>query len=167
MCPNCRNFTNAPAGQKSRRCSYCGKIINITKAACAVFDSSEKAIVAVKEFNASRGGEEFNEALKRSRKRIKELVPNDTLVAEDLASVMSTVPSGGKMRRLMSLLENEASTKPCTLGRFEDLCNSLSLDWAWVESQLMKLSNEGSLIFPRPWTIQLVTNQKSDADIVE
>lgn len=157
MCPNCRNFTNAPAGQKSRRCSYCGKIINITKAACAVFDSSEKAIVAVKEFNASRGGEEFNEAVERSRKRITELVPNNKLTAENLTSVIGTVPSGGKMKRLMGLLEKEASAKPCTLGRFEELCNTLALDWTWVEDQLMKLSNEGSLIFPRPWTIQLIT----------
>ena len=160
MCSNCRNFTNAPAGQKSRRCSYCGKIINITKAACAVFDSSEKAIVAVKEFNASRGSEEFNEAVERSRKRIRELVPTDRLVAENLGSVVSTVPSEGKIKRLMSLLENEASAKPCTLGRFEELCNSLSFNWAWVENQLMKLSNEGSLIFPRPWTIQLVTESE-------
>ncbi len=156
MCSQCRNFTNAPAGQKRRKCSYCGTIIDITKAASALYDSPEQASAAVKQFNAARGGDEFDEAVKRSKDRILSLMPDDRIASKDIVdSDLDGLPSG-KINRLMALLEKEAKTKPCTLDRLETLSKKYGLDWAWVEKQLTGLANVGTIIFPRPWTVRLV-----------
>ena len=156
MCPKCRNFTTAPVGQKRRRCSYCGTIINIAKASCALFDSPEKASAAVKAFNASRGGDEFENAVETSKERIQAFLPSEKINAGDIAtSSHGNLPSG-KRARLMSLLEKEAKNKPCSLDRIESLCTTHQLDWPWVELQLNGLANSGVVIFPRPWTVKLV-----------
>ena len=156
MCSKCRNFTNAPAGQKRRRCSYCGSIIDITKAASALFDTPETASAAVKEFNASRGGDEFDKAVERSRERILALLPKERVSVEDISSKDETEKPPGKRKRLMQLLHKEAKTSPCSLDYLEELCPDYELDWKWVEGQLEGLSNDGTLIFPRPWSVQLV-----------
>lgn len=156
MCSKCRNFTNAPAGQKRRRCSYCGSIIDISKAASALFDTPEMASAAVKEFNASRGGDEFDKAVERSRERILALLPKERVSAEDISSKDEASSPPGKRKRLMQLLHKEARSTTCSLDRLEELCPDYELDWKWVESQLEGLSNDGTLIFPRPWSVQLV-----------
>jgi len=154
MCSKCRNFTLAPITQKSRRCSYCGSIIDIKKAAKALFETPETATKAVKEFNA-RGSDEFEKAVERSKERVKSLLPKERIEAESLDSRGQDLPSG-KTQRLMLLLEREAKDKPRSLGEIEGLCNRYQLEWAWVEEQLSKLSNAGVVIFPRPWTLKLV-----------
>jgi LSD1 subclass zinc finger protein len=157
MCSKCRNFTNAPVGQKRRRCSYCGTIIDIARAASALFDTPEAASAAVKEFNASRGGDEFQKAVERSRERVLALLPKEPVSAEDISSE-DVGKQPGKRKRLMKLLDKEAKKKPCALDRIEELCSDYELEWKWVESQLEGLSNEGTLIFPRPWSVQLVSS---------
>jgi hypothetical protein len=159
MCSKCRNFTNAPAGQKRRRCSYCGSIIDISKAASALFDTPEMASTAVKEFNASRGGDEFDKAVERSRERILALLPKERLSAEEISSKGETSRPLGKRKRLMQLLHKEAKASPCSLDHLEALCPDYELDWKWVEGQLEGLSNDGTLIFPRPWSVQLVVTE--------
>lgn len=164
MCPKCRNFTNAPAGQKRRRCSYCGKIIDITKAATAVFDTPEQASLAVKQFNASRGGDAFEQAVEKSKERVRDLIPPSKLSVDDVkGSPRRDLPSG-KGKRLMRLLEREAADAACTLDEIESLCDEYQLEWQWVEEQLAKLANRGILVFPRPWSVQLVreSSRKSD-----
>ncbi len=156
MCSKCRSFTNAPAGQKHRRCSFCGNIIDITKAASAVFDSPEMAVAAVKEFNASRGGDAFERAVEKSKERLLSLIPQDRLKTQDVESSIETTLPSGKGNRLMRLLEKEAKDDACSLDRIESLCKEYYLDWAWVEEQLTKLSNQGLVVFPRPWTVRLV-----------
>ena len=155
MCTKCRNFTNAPVGQKHRRCSYCGTIIDISKAATALFDTPKMASDAVKEFNASRGGDEFDLAVERSKERIRALLPKDPVKVEEISSSDTSTPPG-KRKRLMKLLQKEASRSQCSLDRIEELCPNYELDWKWVEGQLEGLSNSGVLIFPRPWSVQLV-----------
>lgn len=166
MCPKCRNFTTAPVGQKRRRCSYCGTIINIAKASCALFDSPEKASAAVKAFNASRGGDEFENAVERSKERIRALMPSEEINAGDIATSSRDHLPSGKRVRLMSLLEKEAKNKPCSLDRIESLCIDYQLDWAWVELQLNGLANSGVVIFPRPWTVKLVPTSKAKPENV-
>ncbi len=156
MCPKCRNFTNAPINQKRRRCSYCGTIIDITRANRALFDGPEQALVAVKEFNAARGGDEFQKAVERSRERYKSLLPETLVDADKIATDDEQSPLLGKQARLMTILQEEAREKSCTLDHLEDLCAARGLDWEWVEKTIQKLSNNGALIFPRPWEIQLV-----------
>jgi hypothetical protein len=56
----------------------------------------------------------------------------------------------------MELLHNEAKKTPCSLDRIEELCSDYELEWNWVEGQLESLSNDGTLVFPRPWSVQLV-----------
>ncbi|MCK4279803.1 MAG: hypothetical protein KAW94_04445 [Candidatus Thorarchaeota archaeon] len=163
MCPKCRNFTNAPVGQKRRRCSYCGKIINIAKAARALFDNPDAATAAVKEFNAARGGDAFEKAVERSQERVRALVPERRLRAEDISKGMDAPVPSGKRKRLMLLLEREATDAPCTLGRIENLCEAYQLGWTWVESQLTNLANHGTLIFPNPWSIRLVKSSVEKA----
>lgn len=158
MCPKCKNFTNAPAGQKRRRCSYCGHIIDITKASCAVFDSPEMATAAVKEFNASRGGDEFERAVEMSIDKVRTLLPSETILAEDVAEKSKETPPAGKNKRLIRLLEENATDDECSLDRLAGLCPKYDLEWSWVEKQLTKLSNQGMLIFPRPWTVRVIRN---------
>jgi hypothetical protein len=163
-CPKCKNFTNAPAGQKRRRCSYCGTIIDITKAACALFDSPEQASNAVKEFNAARGGDEFQKSVDRSRDRVRALMPKETVAASDISDEETASKTPGKRRRLMALLEREAKKAPISLDRIEELCPRYELDWKWVEGQLEGLSNSGTLIFPRPWSVLLVVSEDNNDD---
>jgi len=159
MCSKCRNFTNAPAGQKRRRCSYCGTIIDISKAASALFDTPEKASDAVKEFNASRGGDEFDKAVERSRDRVRAFLPKERVSIEDISSKEDQSRPPGKRKRLMDLLQKEAKKTHCSLDRIEELCPDYELEWKWVEGQLESLSNNGTLIFPRPWSVQLVASE--------
>jgi hypothetical protein len=164
-CVKCRNFTNAPVGQKRRKCSYCGTIIDITKAACALFESPEQASTAVKEFNAARGGDEFQKSVERSRERVLALMPKETMTASDISDGETAPTPPGKRKRFMALLEKEASKAPISLDRIEELCLKYELDWNWVEGQLESLSNNGTVIFPRPWSVQLVvTEDKERAD---
>ncbi len=156
MCSKCKGFTNAPVGQKRRRCSYCGSIIDITKANLALFDSPEQASTAVKEFNASKGGDEFKESVERSRERIKALMPSEQVKVDDIANKGEQPAPAGRRRRLMIILEKEARGKSCALDRLEELTTADGLAWSWVEKQVESLSTNGSLLFPRPWTIQLV-----------
>lgn len=158
----CDNFTNAPAGQKRRRCSYCGSIIDITKAACALFDTPEQASTAVMEFNAARGGDEFQKSVERSRARVLSLMPKETVEASDISDGETAPKPPGKRKRLMALLEKEARKIPVSLDRIEELCIDYELDWKWVEGQLEGLSNSGTLIFPRPWSVLLVVTEDKD-----
>ncbi|MHA1576508.1 MAG: hypothetical protein ACTSU3_04035, partial [Candidatus Thorarchaeota archaeon] len=79
-------------GQKRRRCSYCGTIINISKAACALFDSPDAASTAVKMFNASKGGDDFEKAVDKSKDRIRTLMPV-TRIGTDELIISSDGPS--------------------------------------------------------------------------
>ena len=159
MCAKCKNFTLAPVSQKSRRCSYCGSIINIKKASKALFDTPEIATKAVKEYNA-RGSDEFEKAVEKSKERIRSLIPKDRIETKSLGTE-SDLPSG-KTKRLMTLLEVEAMENAISLGDIEDLCEQYQLDWSWVETQLTKLSNAGAIIFPKPWTVKLVSTSKTN-----
>ena len=162
MCSKCKGFTNAPAGQKRRRCSYCGSIIDIPKANLALFDSPEQASEAVKLFNASKGGDEFNDSVKRSRERVKALMPSERVSTEDIISKDDEPAPEGKRRRLMAILEKEARGKSCTLDKLEELTTEDGLVWSWVEKQVEGLSTNGVLIFPRPWTVQLVITEEAE-----
>ena len=167
MCPRCHHFTTAPVGQKRRRCSYCGTIINIAKAACALFDTPDEASTAVKIFNASKGGDDFETAVDKSKERIRALVPLKKIKIEDLETTSEGYLRSGKRKQLMHLLEKEAQEKACSLDRIESLCKEYQLEWTWVEQQLTGLSNSGELIFPKPWTVLLVksTEKKKDPEI--
>jgi hypothetical protein len=166
MCSNCRNFTLAPLGQKRRRCSYCGKIINIGKAACAVFDGHDAASNAVKQFNAARGGDEFEKAVKRSQDKLRALMPSEPVRLADISKGDEISQVSGKGAKLMVLLQKAAS-KSCSLGKLEELCGKYQLEWSWVEKQLIKLSNSGQVIFPRPWQVRLVGEFEQEIDTVE
>jgi hypothetical protein len=162
MCSQCKGFTNAPAGQKRRRCSYCGSIIDITKANLALFDSPDRASAAVKEFNASKGGTDFKDAVERSRERVKALMPSEHVSTDDITSKEDQSAPEGNRRRLMAILEQEARGKPCSLDRLEEVTTAGGLSWAWVEKQVERLSNSGTLLFPRPWTVQLVVTEEAE-----
>jgi hypothetical protein len=163
MCTKCRGFTNAPVGQKRRRCSYCGNIIDITKANLAIFDSPQEASAAVKEFNASKGGDEFKAAVERSQDRVRSLIPPEEIKARDITDDIDHPIPKGKTRELMALLEKEARKRPCSLDKLETLSREKGLAWTWVEKQIENLANNGVLIFPRPWTVQLVLSNETDA----
>lgn len=163
MCPKCKGFTNSPFGQKRRRCSYCGSIIDITKANLALFDSPEQASAAVKLFNASKGGDDFKDAVERSRERVKSFVPSERVSADDITNNDDEPAPEGKRRRLMTILEKEAHGQSCTLDRLEELTTEDRLAWSWVEKQLESLSNNGALIFPKPWTVQLVITEDKES----
>lgn len=156
MCPKCKNFTTAPVTQKRRRCSYCGHIIDISKTSQAVFESGEVAAAAVREFNASRGGDKFQQAVERSREKLRELLPSKVIDSKGLMETDESPSSVGKIGRLIRLLETEAKENSCTLDKLAQLAPEYQLNWRWVEEQINKLSNQGILIFPKPWTVKLV-----------
>ncbi|TFH08116.1 MAG: hypothetical protein E4H14_07025, partial [Candidatus Thorarchaeota archaeon] len=64
--------------------------------------------------------------------------------------------------RLMAILEQEARGKPCSLDRLEEVTTAGGLSWACVEKQVESLSNSGTLLFPRPWTVQLVVTEEAE-----
>ncbi|MHA1215738.1 MAG: hypothetical protein ACTSPX_00225 [Candidatus Thorarchaeota archaeon] len=156
MCPRCRHFTNAPLGQKRRRCSYCGHIIDITSAATALFDDPNTAAEAVRQFNA-RGDKEFEEAVRRSRERVLALIPARRLSVEDVADEAGEMPlPSAKTQRLILMLVEKAKEQPCNLDELEAACKSYRLEWEWVENQLTKLFNAGDVFFPNPWTVRYI-----------
>jgi hypothetical protein len=165
MCPKCKNFTTAPAKQKRRRCSYCGHIIDISKAAQAVFETPEMAAAAVREFNASRNGDKFERAVKRSREKLRDLLPSEVIDSQGLIEMDESAQPAGKRRRLMRLLEAEAKENVCTLDRLAQLSPEYQLNWQWVEEQINTLSNQGVLIFPKPWTVQLVPTAARETQV--
>jgi hypothetical protein len=83
-------------------------------------------------------------------------MPSQPVSAEDITSNDEEPAPEGKRRRLMAILEQTARGKSCSLDRLEELTDDAGLEWSWVEKQIESLSNNGVLIFPRPWTIQLV-----------
>jgi hypothetical protein len=129
----------------------------------ALFDSPEQASAAVKEFNAAKGGTEFKDAVERSRERVKALMPSERVSAEDITSKDDEPAPEGKRRRLLSILDKEARGKSCSLDRLEELTTEDGLVWSWVEKQVESLANNGALIFPRPWTVQLVVTEEEEA----
>ena len=169
MCAKCRNFTDSPVGQKHRRCSYCGSIIDITKANCALFDGPEQAMEAVKKFNAARGGNEFQDAVERSKERYRSLLPEKPVDIDKMATDDERLVLPGKRARLMAILEEEARGRPCSLDRLEELSDAQRLRWPWVEKTIQDLSNSGALIFPHPWEVQLVeaNEDSSPKSVVE
>lgn len=169
MCAKCRNFTSSPVGQKRRRCSYCGSIIDITKANCALFDGAQQAMDAVKEFNAARGGDEFQQAVERSKERYRSLLPKTPVDIDKMTTDDEQLVLPGKRARLIALLEEEAREKPCTLDRLEELSDARGLSWTWVEKMIQDLSNSGALIFPHPWEVRLVetTEDSSPKSVAE
>jgi len=156
MCSKCRNFTNAPATQKRRRCSYCGSIIDITKAARALVDDHHAAAIDVRTYNAARGGDEFEKAVEISKERIRKLLPPTKISAQEIASKDTEDIPTGMRSRLLSLLDKHAKNEPLNLTKLEELCDSYQLSFFWVEKQLNTMANGGVLIFPRPWTVKLV-----------
>jgi LSD1 subclass zinc finger protein len=157
MCSNCRRFTNAPVGRKHRRCSYCGKIVNILKANVALFQDQHEAIAAVQKFNAS-GSDEFEKAVEHSRDKVRSLMPAQPIGIEELSredSFSESIPAG-RMNRLLALLETMARTAPCNLDDLKLASEKQMLEWDWVEQTLSKLADEGSVAFPRPWSVQMV-----------
>ena len=162
-CPQCKHFTNAPAGQRHRRCSYCGKMIDITKAVCAVFDSPDVASAAVREFNA-RGDNEFQTAVERSKDKVRALMPSTIIGVEDISSKGQAPVHVGKRKMLMEMLEREARDNPCSLDHISELCREYKLEWFWVEDELLKLADSGLLVFPRPWTVQIVQSSEKKTE---
>jgi len=59
-------------------------------------------------------------------------------------------------------LDKEARGKSCSLDRLEELTSEDGLAWSWVEKQVESLSTNGVLIFPRPWTVQLVITEEAE-----
>ncbi|MCF2137501.1 MAG: hypothetical protein K9W43_09750 [Candidatus Thorarchaeota archaeon] len=170
MCPRCRHYTNAPVGQKRRVCSYCGKIIDISKAATALFDDSHAAAEAVKQFNAGKD-HDFEEVVRESREKILRLLPPSRLKVGDVADDVKgeTLPTG-KTRRLMMLLERLALDQPCTIGELEDACKKYGLQWSWAEAQLEKLFAAGEVFYPTPWKIRYIgahADKKKPSTIVD
>ena len=120
----------------------------------------------MKEFNAARGGDDFQKSVDRSRERVLSLMPKETVKASDISDGERAPRQPGKRKRLMSLLEKEAKKAPISLDRIEVLCSKYELDWKWVEGQLEGMSNSGALIFPRPWSVQLVVAEDKDSENV-
>jgi DNA replicative helicase MCM subunit Mcm2 (Cdc46/Mcm family) len=127
-----------------------------------LFDSPEKASAAVKEYNASRGGDAFHKSVEASKERVKVLLPSEKLSVKDVVGKSDDDMPSGKTQRLLKLLEKEASESECSLDRIAEICPTYQLDWRWVEDQLNKLANRGILIFPRPWTVKLVDSPTED-----
>ena len=156
MCPRCRHFTTAPLGQKRRMCSYCGKIIDISKASTALFDSPEAAAQAVRLYNAGESSE-FQEAVERTRDRIRHLLPPEGAQRDEIppSGADDTLPSG-KTQRLLLMLQDLAQEQPCGLDKIEEACPRYGLQWNWVERQIEKMISSGDLFSPRPWTVRYI-----------
>ena len=74
------------------------------------------------------------------------------------APVVAATPPGSRK----AAMKSKAKNAPISLDRIEEFCLKYELDWKWVEGQLEGMSNSGALIFPRPWSVQLVVSEEID-----
>ncbi len=159
-CPKCGAFLYAPVRQKTRRCTYCNHIIKINPAESQLVESIEEASKLVKQYNAKKNSDEFIMAVEASRESIVKLYEYlDMQETESISDDKVTYISGGKSRTLFSLLVQFAKN-PITLDKFRALAEKYKLDWQWVTDSLEKLSQDGIIIFPKPWEIQLVSESE-------
>ncbi len=158
-CPKCGAFLYAPINQKTRRCTYCNHIIKINPSQCQLVESIQKASELVKKYNAKKNTDEFRMAVESSRESILKIY--DYLEHQNTAATPESDTvyiSGGKSRTLFSLLIKYAK-QPVSLDYFRKISEQNKLDWQWVTESLEKLSHDGVIIFPRPWEIQLVSEE--------
>ena len=156
-CQHCGHFTFSPVGQKTRLCSYCGKIIKINTAYALVVDDKYKAMFLVKKFNAKNGWREFKRILEVERDKILCMIEKieEAEETERKGEPIITVESS-KMRRLLKLLKECCQENPLHLEDFKKLCGKYGLEEGWALAKVETLSREGVIIFPDPWHIKYV-----------
>jgi len=153
-CPVCGKFTYAPLGQKTRLCSFCGKIIRIDPRTAVITDDAKQASLLVKRYNLKGGEKSYLEALKAQKERVLDLIEEVEQPSEILPEEETSV-SLSKARRMFVMLRERCSN-PINIDELGKLCKKYGLEWDWVREQLELLAKEGTVIFPRPWLLQYI-----------
>jgi len=156
-CPVCGKFTYAPLGQKTRLCSFCGKIIRIDARQAIVVEDARQASFLVKRYNLKGGEKNYLETLKAQKKELLNLIEEVEEVPES-SYEGKEVASSSKTRRMFIMLK-ENCTNPINIDELRELCKKYNLEWDWVREQLEVLSKEGTVIFPKPWLLQYISDE--------
>jgi len=164
-CPVCGKFTYAPLGQKTRLCSFCGKIIRIDARHAIVTDDAKQASLLVKRYNLKGGEKSYLEALKSQKEELLNLIEEGKHLLESLPEGKTAV-SSSKARRMFSMLK-ENCINPINIDELKELCKKYNLEWDWVREQLEILAREGTVIFPKPWLLQYISDEYVEGYVPE
>jgi len=159
-CQHCGHFTYSPIGQKTRVCSYCGKVIKISTANAIIVDDKYKAALLVKKFNMRDGWKDFKRLLEAQREKVLEILEvteKEKERAEKGSAEEIVIAEHSKVRRLLKLLEERCSQKPLHLNDFRKLCAKYGLEEEWALSRIEAMARDGMVIFPDPWHIQYMS----------
>lgn len=154
-CPVCGKFTYAPLGQKTRLCSFCGKIIRIDPRTAVITDDAKQASLLVRRYNLKGGEKSYLEALKAQKRKVLDSIKEMEQISEPSPEENETSVSLSKARRMFVMLKEECSN-PINIDELGKLCKKYRLEWDWVRDQLELLAKEGTVIFPRPWLLQYI-----------
>jgi len=156
-CPICGKFTYAPLGQKTRLCSFCGKIIKIDIRQAIVVDDARQASFLVKRYNLKGGEKNYLKALKAQKEKLLDLIEEMEELPE-LSDEGKEVKVSSKTRRMLIMLKENCGT-PINIDELRKLCKKYNLEWDWVREQLEVLMKEGTVIFPKPWLLQYISDE--------
>jgi hypothetical protein len=129
----------------------------------AVFvDDANTARTRVKLYQTGKHHKEFMAAVEKSRDKVQSLIPDESVNVEELKEAQDTVqPVSTRRRELESILHKHARKDALDLQVLEQECLKAGIPWDWTVQQLEVLIRTGHLIAPKPWQVQLVTDEIS------
>ncbi|MFX1564586.1 MAG: hypothetical protein ACFFCH_01195 [Promethearchaeota archaeon] len=164
-CPRCGRFTYAPTRQKTRLCVYCQRVFKINPLNAVFVEDAQTAQTRVKLYQTGKHHKEFMDAVEKSREKIESLLPNENVDLEQLQDPKQKIqPISARRRELERILYQHARTNTLDLQILEKECAKAGIPWNWAAQQIETLIRTGHLISPKPWQIQLVTDDLQPND---
>jgi hypothetical protein len=132
----------------------------------AVFvEEAHTAQTRVKLYQTGKHHKEFIDAVEKSREKIGALLPNENVELEQLQDPKQKMqPISARRRELERILYQFARTETIDLQVLEKECARVGIPWNWAVKQIESLIRTGHLISPKPWQVQLVTDELQPND---
>jgi hypothetical protein len=141
-------------------CVYCQKIFKINPLSAVFVDNATTARSRVKLYQTGKHHKEYMDAVEKSRDKIQTLIPEKDLNLEQLQDSKPIIqPASMRRRELERILYKRARKEPLNLQVLEQECLKVGIPWEWVVQQIESLIRSGHLISPKPWQVQLVTEE--------
>lgn len=164
-CPRCGHYTYAPTHQQTRLCVYCQKIFKINPLSAVFVDDAKTARARVKLYQTGKHHKDYMDAVEKSRDKIQPLIPDTNLNLEQLQDTKQMIqPVPMRRRELERILYQLARKNPLDFQVLEKECRKVGIPWDWVVQQIEALIRSGHLISPKPWQVQLITEEREVPD---
>ena len=165
-CPQCGRYTYAPTRQKTRLCVFCHRIFKINPLNAIFEKDATTARTRVKLYQTGKHHKDFLEAVEKSRKHIRELIPETKVEIKELQDEKrERLPVSSRRQEFERILHQQARNSPTDLQNIEETCEKAGIPWSWAVKQIQTLIRSGHLIAPKPWQIQLVGTNSSSAEV--